>query len=196
MEVPIREVVLEDFPGLEFFSLVDKPAYKWKWVAFSEEEEPLKFTVSEEKQMIAGPAIVADQPVKRIDPKTKKPFYLVFRADVIRAAFEKFSREGKMNNVNIMHSSAKPKPGTVYMTECFIIDRARGINPPKGFENLTDGSLWIGHKIDDKILFNQCKEDFQGYSLQGFFDWRDTQTEDEKQVEDLIDILTQYKKVI
>lgn len=193
MEVPIYMAEINDSveSGVNFVSLVDFPAIKMKWQAFTK-DQPMTFSVSDEKQMIAGPAMVADLPILRRE--NGQEYYVVYPAKVIRQIVEKFAAQNYFNNVNIMHSSVRPN--TVHMVESFIIDRERGVNPPKGFENLTNGSWWLGHKITDKALFDECKSTFQGYSVEGMFDLVPQYSEDKQAIEELVAELTQLKKVI
>jgi hypothetical protein len=195
MEVPIyiAEINESYTSGVNFVSLVDMPAIKMKWQAFAGQDDvSMKFTTSQERQMIAGPAMVADLPILRRE--NGQDYYVIYTAEVIRKIVEKFAANGNYNNINLMHSSVQPN--SVHMVECFIIDRERGINPPKGFESLTDGSWWLGHKINDPALFETCKSTFQGYSVEGFFDLVPQMSEEQKLVEELVDVLTKSSKIL
>lgn len=195
MEVPIYLAEINDKAesGWSYTSLVDFPAIKMKWQTFADDKGvALQFSINQEKQMIAGPALVADLPLKRRE--NGQEYYVIYTAPVIRKVAEKFAAQNNFNNVNLMHSSVKPKG--VHLMEFFIIDRARGINPPKGYENLTDGSLWMGHKIDDKALFEQCKDKFQGYSIEGYFDLYPQDDEEQSVMEELTSVLTKAKSYL
>jgi len=43
--------------------------------------------------------------------------------------------------------------------------------PPKGYEDVTDGSWFISYLIDNEEVWNKCKAgSFNGFSIEGYFD--------------------------
>ena len=66
-------------------------------------------------------------------------YYVLFDKDTIRKMVQKYFKQQNQAKVNAEHS--KPLDG-VYMFESYLIDRERGVNPPKGFEDAPDGSWY------------------------------------------------------
>ncbi len=195
MDVPIYIAELGDSyeNGVSAVSLVDVPAILTKWEAFADKEFQ-SYSVNEEKQIIAGPAMIADLPIKRKDAFGAE-YYIIYPANVIEDIVNKFALQHNYNNVNIMHSSSA-QVMNISMVECFCIDRKRGLNPPKGFEQLTDGSWWLGYKVWDKTLFNACKETYKGFSVEGYFDLVPSGTADKKDLEDIVKQLTEIEEFL
>lgn len=193
MEVPVYIASLGsewEERGALAISLVVNPAIKAKWEAFSD-DKTLQFSYNEEQQIIAGPVLIADLPIYRKDPVMGE-YYVVYPAPIIRDIVQRYAREGRYNSVNIMHSPS----AQVYeasMVEMFCIDKARGINPPKGFEYMTDGSWWAAFKLWDKNLFEACKDTYQGFSLEGVYNLVPSATSEKDHMEQLIDELLQFE---
>lgn len=195
MEVPVYIAELgENYEnGVSAVALVDIPAILTKWEAFSEKEIQT-YSLNEEKQIIAGPAMIADLPIKRKD-SFGNDYYIIYPANVIEDIVQKFAAQGNYNNVNIMHSSSAIVMN-ISMVECFCIDRKRGINPPKGFEQLTEGSWWLGYKVWDKTLFDACKETYKGFSVEGYFDLVPNGTADKKDLDAIVEALTEIEQFL
>lgn len=178
--------------GMHYNSLVDMPAIRAKWQAFGT-DQPMKFVANEERQVIAGPAMIADLPIRRVE--NGQEYYIVYPAKTITKVLERFAEMNYHNNVNIMHAPSSQNY-SVHMIELFQIDRKRGINPPTGFEYLSDGSLWTGYKIKDPILYAACKDTFTGFSIEGIFDLVPAMTEDKKVVEEIIKSMTEIENLL
>lgn len=195
MEVPIyiAEIGESYDAGVSAVSLVQIPAILTKWEAFAEKEIQT-YSINEEKQVIAGPAMIADLPIKRKDA-FGNDYYIIYPAKVIEDMVQKFAAQQRYNQVNIMHSSST-MVSNIAMVECFCIDRKRGINPPKGFEQLTEGSWWLGYKVWDKELFNACKDTYKGFSIEGYFDLIPSGTAEKKDIDDIVSQLTEIEQFL
>lgn len=113
--------------------------------------------------------MVAGLPIYRRDD-IHGEHYVVFDQPAIRQIVLKFFRSGKTGHVNLMHhQNANPKG--VYMFESFIIDSQRGINTPKGFSTLPDGSWFGSYKIDNDLVWSEFIKTgiFKGFSVEGIF---------------------------
>ena len=96
-----------------------------------------RFAIQDEEQrIVSGPIMIADMPIYRRDDNDFE-YYVIFTAEEIKKIVQRFFKKGYQSKVNIEHST--PVDG-VYMFESYIIDREKGIRPPKGFEDLADGS--------------------------------------------------------
>lgn len=155
--------------GFNYVALVDKPAIEQNWMAF-DAQKPYKFEVSSvEKQVISGPLMVANLPIYRRDEQMGE-YFIMFPPEQIEKGVQKFFKKKNSGNVNLMHDMGRVVDG-VYMFESFIIDKDRGIMPPKGFESLPDGSWFGSFKVDNKELWDEFLKsgELKGFSLEGMF---------------------------
>lgn len=180
--VPIYEaIVFDDGLGMEKISLVDDPAMESDFQFFANEEDKFKFSVQNEDQhIIFGVIIRADHPVLRLSQEGF-PYYITFSRKTIETIVQKYFREGRQNNFNLMHT-----PGTdvdsVEMLQAFIKDKERGIDP-KGFEDIEDGSLFGEFKVTDEALWQDIKAGkFKGFSMEIFYDIEIPLEEEEEQL--------------
>jgi hypothetical protein len=196
-KLPIYKLVINDDAdetGVDFVALVDQPAIQIAWHKF-DQIKPFEFKVeSDEKQIVSGPLMVADMPIYRRDSSGE--YYAVFDAATIEQIVLKFSKNKAQNNVNLMHNNERIVDG-VFMFESFIIDRKRGVMPPTGFEELTDGSWFGSYKVENKDVWSMVKEGtFQGFSVEGVFGQVKVDEQPQNEIEQLIeDILFVVEKM-
>lgn len=159
----------DDESGVMAVALVDKPAIMVNWMAFAEQRKHLFKTTNEEKRIISGALMVADQPIYRRDAELGE-YNVVFEAETISKIIQKFFRQGNTSNVNMMHSESLKANG-VYMIESFQINKERGINTPKGFDELADGSWFGSFKVDNEQIWQDFIKTgvFKGFSVEGYF---------------------------
>jgi hypothetical protein len=188
-DLPIYKLTINDSDTSEsevnFIALVDEPAIERNFLTFSNK---LQFTTDKERQIVSGPAMIADLPIYRRDEKYGE-YYVVFDKETIEKIVLKFMRKGYTGNVNLMHDSTKIVDG-VYVFESFIIDKDRGIKPPKGFDDLTDGSWYVSMKVDNMKLWDNMKL-FNGFSVEGVFEY---QSEDEEIAQMISQIIQEAPK--
>jgi hypothetical protein len=61
------------------------------------------------------------------------------------------------------------------MFESYIIDREKGIMPPKGFEEVSDGSWFGSFKVENEKIWEEVKAGtFKGFSVEGLFRYEKT----------------------
>lgn len=194
MELPIYELMInedmQDDAEVSFIALVDKPAIQKNWNAF---KDNVKFQiVSEDKQIISGPLMLADVPIYRND-NTNGEYYVVFTKDTIFKIAQKFFKKGYQANVNLMHDSNQQVEG-VTMFESFISDKDRGILPMKGFEDAPDGSWFGSFKVDDDNVWQMIKEGkFKGFSVEGIFEYQKAKTKEAQLLDSIKEILQSVK---
>lgn len=168
-KLPIYTLVLKEDAedsGVNYVALVDEPAIERNWFAFNKE---FKFKADEERKIITGALMIADLPIYRRN-KELGEFYVIFSKAQIELMVQKFMRLGFQNNVNEMHEPSKKVDG-VTMFESFIVDNQRGIKPPTGFENVTEGSWFGSYKVENDEVWNKVKDGtFMGFSVEGFFE--------------------------
>lgn len=197
-KLPLYEFkITEDIDGVEAVAFVDAPAIEVNWKAF-DKQAPIKFAIqNEEKRIVASPIMIADLPIYRRD-NTHGEYMCVFRKDTIEQIVQKFSKNNLFNSVNAMHNPDQKIEG-VYLYQSFLINSEMGINTPKGFDELADGS-WFGfYKIENDNVWADIKNGiFKGVSVEGFFDSQLLQAKSEEQtlleqIEELTAQLHAYK---
>ena len=171
MELPVYLMTIDEVDeGVSYIALVESPAIERPYQAFSRER--MKFAETGEKRVLTGPLMLADTPILRRD-KTRGEYYVIFQRDTIRKMVQKYFKQGNQHNVNAEHS--KDLDG-VYMFESYLIDRDRGINPPTGFEDVADGSWFGSFKVDNDAVW-AARDQFTGFSIEGYFGMQPTEVE-------------------
>ena len=167
----ILELVInedDEDSGVEYISLVDQPAIEKMWHKFNK-QQPIDFHFKiqdEEKRIVSGFFMIADLPIPRINDVGEK-FYVVFKKDTINKIVNKFFKQGYSNKINLMHDEDMDG---IYLIESLIIDSKRGINSPKGFEKVPDGSWWGSLRVQNDIVWQMIKENvIRGFSVEGMF---------------------------
>lgn len=124
--------------------------------------------VDTEKRIVAGPLMVAEMPIYR--NYQGKEFFVKFSAKTIESIVDKFMQEGRITAFNYMHNEEQVI-SDVYLQQSFIIDSTKGINTPKGYETLADGS-WFGFvKVNNDEIWNDFVKTgkLKGFSVEGNF---------------------------
>ena len=171
MKLPVYRLDINEFDeetGIEFVSLVETPAIQKDFLAF--EEITQRFEIKdEEKRIVTGAAMIADLPIYRRDD-VRGEYYVVFDKESIFKIAKKWARSNKYDAVNTHHKT--PIADGVSLFESYIIDRERGVMPPKGFEEVADGSWFVSYLIDNEEVWSKVKSgEFKGFSVEGVFDF-------------------------
>ena len=175
--IPVYEALIGgDETGMTCISLVDSPAVLTTWQKFHGGEQVVRaqqFAVAdEERRIIRGVIMRADFPIYRITKNEQtgkaEEYYLIYRADTIRAMAEKYLADGLQNSVSLDHDGQQVEG--VQMVQLYIKDTAAGINP-EGFDtDIADGSLFAEFHVTNDEVWEQVKDGtFKGFSLEGFF---------------------------
>lgn len=169
MDLPVFEMVInnEETSDVEvsFVALVDKPAIERNFMAFKDQK--LDFAINEDKKIISGPAMVADQLIYRKDENGE--YNVFFSPDTVRDIAVKFFKKGYQKNLNLFHDVALSVED-VTIFESFVSDKTRGIQPMKGFEDLPDGTWFISAKVDNEEAWGKIKSgEVKGFSVEGIF---------------------------
>jgi len=148
-----------------------------------------KFAIQdEEKRIVTGAAMIADLPIYRRDD-VRGEYYVVFDKESIFKIAKKWARGNKYDAVNTHHKT--PIADGVSLFESYIIDRERGVMPPKGFEEVADGSWFVSYLIDNDEVWAKVKSgEFKGFSVEGVFDF--PVDADEQLLEQMKSILSQW----
>jgi hypothetical protein len=202
-KLPLYKMLIsDDIDGeeeVDFVALVESPAIQRNFLAFAEhsqEEEGTKLTFAvqdEEQKIVSGPLMIADLPIYRRDEDGE--YYVMFTAEQIKKIVQRFFKKGYQAKVNIEHG--KPVDG-VFMFESYIIDRERGVNPPKGFEDVANGSWFGSFKVENEGLWKKVKDGtFKGFSVEGLFKYEktnDVMTKEEQTMAEIFKILSQIEQ--
>lgn len=152
--------------GLDFISIVKEPAIEIKALAFAKEiVKELYF--SKDKQILAGPVLVPNKVIPRIDRKTKEVFEVVFDVDGIQKIFNTFKKNNQKYKFNLGHTSTIVDADT--LGEWIIADPSKDKSSFYGF-NLPVGTWFSECHINKEEDWNMLKETEQtGFSVEGEF---------------------------
>lgn len=170
MELPLYILdINDDQPdesGVFAVGLVEMPAIERKYLAFSE-NKPREFkVVSEEKRLLAGYLMAADQPIYRRDEDGKE-YYVAFPATSIMKIVNKFSRAGVPMTFNYDHQDSTPTK-SAYLHQHFIVNSEMGLPAPEMYGKAPEGS-WFGVvKVEDEKEWEEAKKR-GGFSVEGYF---------------------------
>lgn len=170
-----RLFVDESVDGVQKISLVHSPAVESNFLAFNEEDKDrkaFKFEADEEQHIVFGCALRADYPIYRRQGDFE--YYVIFDKQSINTIVEQFAKNGNFNNVNVNHED---DVDGVYLTQMFIKDTEKGINP-EGFEDIEEGSLFTAFKVENEDVWEKVKSgEFQGFSVEGCFKLAEVEVE-------------------
>ena len=193
--IPVYQALVDSVgnTGMLRISLVDDPAVQSDFLAFKAEERRKVLTYAvqdEEKRLVLGVVMRADFPIYRRDPNMGE-YYIIYKADTIRAMAEKYLAENRQNIVSLMHEEGSDVDG-VQMVQYFI--KGAGINPD-GFEGISDGSLFAEFHVTNDEIWDAIKEGtYKGFSLEGIFDL--VPEHDAEEVQHIVDTLEGKFKTI
>ena len=164
-DLPLYKVEIneeDEITGVDFISLVDKPAMEVNWLKFNK-EEPIQmlFKSDIEKKILFGVFIMADTPIERYDEKLGS-YYCVFEKDTITKIIKKFNKNNYNRNINFQHGNN--------IVSAFVVENFQTsplIKTDFGFE-VKEGS-WVGsiYIEDDAFWNNYIKTDkLTGFSIE------------------------------
>ena len=169
MKLPVYLIDIDlndESTGMGAISFVADPAIESNFICFEKETKPMMFQVENEMEhKVTGCAIWCDKPIYRYSPEIGE-YYVVFNKETIDKIVHKYAKQGLNNLVDLQHDGEMIDG--VVMVEYFIKDTEKGINP-KGFEDITDGSLFVTYKIEDEKLWNEIispESEFKGFSIE------------------------------
>lgn len=166
--------------------------YKCNMCGYDNKPVQQSFAIQdEEKRIISGPLMIANQRIYRNDPELGE-YEVYFSPETIKKIAIKLAKKGFHNNVNLMHSPELKIPG-VTLFEIFQSDKSRGIMPMKGFEDLADGSLFGSMYVENDVAWQYVKDGLiKGFSVEGNFGMKKKDKYDET-FEKIVNILNETK---
>lgn len=168
--IPVYQALISgENQGMCKVSLVDYPAIESNFVALAKENERVMYRIEdEERRLVRGVVMRADFPIYRKSAEAGE-YYIIYKAETIRAMAEKYLLDSRQNNVNLMHKDGSDVEG-VQMVQYFIKDTQAGVNP-EGFADVAEGSLFAEFHIVNDDVWNEVKAGtYRGFSLEGVFD--------------------------
>lgn len=165
----------DDVEGVFAISLVTLPAISVDYVYMSKEKE-CKFcsnnlslkTIDADKHLVAGPILIPDIEIKRLDEETQEDYYIFFKPETIRKISQNYLINGYQNSVTLEHDK---KVNTIFLVESWIVDGKNDKSTSLGFD-LPEGT-WFGiMKVNDEDIWqSEIKSDIlRGFSIEGTFD--------------------------
>lgn len=169
MEYPLFEITINEDEGAEIeqIALVKKPAIEINFIALAAENaKAVALVADEERHEIIGPALIPDMHIFRSATDDYPDHNITFSAESIRNIARTFMRNGRQNDTNLEHTAV---PAGSYVFQSYITDSKRGINAPKEFPDLPDGTWVLGMKVDDPEVWKAVKSgELKGFSVEGF----------------------------
>ena len=196
MSLPIYKVVIdEEGLGIDKISLVEYPAVESNFLTFSKGEKRVLLSIdNEEQRIITGVVARCDYPIYRREDNGFE-YYIVFDRELIKQMAIKLLSDNHQNNINIEHKPNSDVEG-VEMLELYIKDSDRGINP-KGFEDIANGSLMVTYKVFNDEVWQSVKNGtYKGFSLEGVFVMEQTETAEEKTLNEIMSMLNELEKIM
>jgi hypothetical protein len=146
--------------------------------------------VNSEERIVVGPAMIPDMPIYRRDETGE--YYVFFDKKTIETIALKFYAKGFQQSANEMHT--KPVEGITFFMS-WIADESKGIPKMKQFENLPDGTWFLGAKVMNDETWSKVKDGtFKGFSVEGMFDMTEVKMrmKEEEIIQKLRDLLKDF----
>lgn len=199
-KLPVYEIVVDDNDetGISLISLVDEPAISMKGMMFNGEQSVMSFKeVSDDKQIIVGPALIPNMKIYREDEKYGQ-YYVVFTKETIEKMVEKFNKYGSNRKINIDHSNQMVDAFIMedWIVENEVYDKSRmyGFEVPVGtymiMVKVEDTNFWLEEvKGNEKFGFS-----IEGLLGQQLVSLSKEVTIDDLELEDLLQIFAEVGK--
>jgi hypothetical protein len=140
---------------------------------------------NEDKRIVSGPIMVANLPIYRFNEEMGD-HYIVFRPETIETIVQRFAKENRNGQANIMHDGVQVDG--VFLFESFIIDDRKPT--PVGFDKLPNGSWFGSFKVENDEVWQRVKSgEFTGFSVEGLFSYKETDNVPDKDEELLAKLL-------
>lgn len=155
--------------GVYALSVVKSPAMESKFITLKEAQKPIQLaTISEERRILMGVALIPDKPIYRNDPENGE-YNIVFPAETIQAAAYDFIRRGNSNNSTIEHTLDLGSDAVSVVESWIIEDTTQDKSRKYGF-NEPVGSWMVSMKIHDDAIWKMAKAgEIEGFSIDGIF---------------------------
>lgn len=183
--LPVYDLLIDDNPDSElevnYTALVSLPAIEKNFIAFNDQQPIKQYSFNEEQRIAFGPMMIADLPIYRRDNEWGE-YYVKFDKEQIKKVAQKYFNKSFHKNFNLSHDPNLKVEG-VYTFQSFITDNTLGIMPPKGYEDVPEGSWFVATKIDNSDVWADVKSGtFKGFSVEGMFRYKKQQLSKEQEL--------------
>jgi Putative phage serine protease XkdF len=155
------------------------------------DKQKMVFGFDEEKQVIVGAAMVPNKMIHRYDDMGNL-YYVFFSRESIKKMADKFLRQRRTDDTSIEHNGVKLGADKVYINESWvsedsILDKSHAF----GFE-LPSGTWFVSMKVLDPSVWQMIKnKSLQGFSVEGLFAERSVFSKEDKQINEIVNLLNQ-----
>jgi hypothetical protein len=179
--------------GVYKLSLVEAPAIGEEWIYLSKQHSVVKMkTLSEEKRLIVGPALIPGIRIPRINEETLEEYDITFSEDTVELAAQLYMKRLYNNQTNIEHSQ---DVSGVSVVESWIISdpemdksKSLGLNLPKG-------SWMTALKVDNDGLWNDYIKSgkVKGISIEALLEYKEVKmSEEDKNLQEIKNLLNEF----
>jgi len=165
----IIEMTMGIFSGLDFISLVNKPAIELEFIALNDNTSNVTLAqIDKERKIITGPALIPNKEIYRYNPVTNEEYYVWFSEETVEEAAQKFLIEMKNRNVNVEHQN---EIDGLCLVESWIVDDPETDKAKSLGYSVTKGTWMVSFKVLDDNIWNDLikTEKVKGFSIEGNF---------------------------
>lgn len=166
IELVINE--LEEDSGIDAISIVSNPAIEEDFIALSKQDKIALKTISDEKRLLMGAALVPDKPILRFNEQTKEEYNIFFSKETVRRASELVMKRGKQGRSTLEH--AVPLKG-IYIAESWIVEDKENDKSALYGLNVPIGTWMVSLKVENDDVWNDYVKtgEVKGFSIEGYF---------------------------
>lgn len=147
----------------------------------------------DEKKILVGAAMVPNRMIHRYD-NLGNLYYVFFSKESIKKMAAKFLKQKRTDETSIEHNGIKLGSDKVYVTESWISeDPIKDKSHKYGFE-LPAGTWYVAMKVEDPKIWELVKsKTLTGFSVEGLFAEKSTFSKQDKQINQIKEILKSIK---
>ena len=149
--------------------------------------------VDEDKKIIVGAAMVPNKMIHRYD-SLGNLYYVFFSKESIKKMADKFLKEKRTDETSIEHNGLKLGSDKVYITESWVSeDEVYDKSSKYGF-SLPAGTWFVSMKVNCDKVWKLIKEKaLTGYSVEGLFAEKSVFSKEDKQINQIKQLLKSIK---
>lgn len=191
----VIELILDEqqiLNGVQAISIVEKPAIESDFITLSKQDEEIKLaTISEEKRILLGAALIPDKLIPRKDEGGEDVYYIHFSKDTVRKASELFLKLGRQGKSTLEH---KVNLEGLTVVETWI--KEDDTHDKSKLYNLEAplGTWFVAMKVENEQVWDEFVKTgkVKGFSIEGMFSKKEDEpefTEAEQMVKRLREII-------
>lgn len=177
-------------------SIVDDPANKYNFLAFSNQEEIKLKAVDSEKKLLTGVVLIPNQRIKRFT-ENKGMFEVFFEAETIEKVSQDFFKKGYHRNSTFNHLEDLWLKGTTIVESWIVEDSNNDKSNALGFKNIPKGTWMISMKLSDELWEEYIKTGkARGFSIDAYMQLEKVQLNNLKLKKEKMSLLTKVLKFL